>query len=102
MSDHTPISEAVIERPEQFPGYTYGTEAAVTSPLSLQDLERLKDAVWLTPEDERALREAAEILADQGDVMVTAWRARRELRHRGGLRRCPMTPSPSIPPGPAR
>ena len=34
MSDHTPISEAVIERPEQFPGYTYGTEAAVTSPLS--------------------------------------------------------------------
>ena len=72
----------------------------MTSPLSLQDLERLKEAVWLTPEDERALREAAEILADQADDMVTAWRARRELRHRGGLRRHPVTPSPSIPQDP--
>jgi hypothetical protein len=56
MGDHTPTSEAVIEHPEHIPGYTYGTEAAVTSPLSLQELERLKEAVWLTPEDERALR----------------------------------------------
>jgi len=29
---------------------------------SLQDLERLKEAAWLTPEDKQALREAAEIL----------------------------------------
>lgn len=76
MSDHTPTSEAVIEHPERIPGYTYGTDEAATSPLSLQDLERLKEAVWLTPEDKQALREAAEILADQADDMVTAWRAR--------------------------
>jgi hypothetical protein len=76
MSDHTPTSEAVIEHPEHIPGYTYGTPEAATSPLSLQDLQRLKEAVWLTPEDEQALREAAEILAGQTDDMVTAWRAR--------------------------
>jgi hypothetical protein len=69
MSDHTPTSEAVIEHPEHIPGYTYGTDEAATSPLSLQDLERLKEAVWLTPEDKQALREAAEILADQADSL---------------------------------
>jgi hypothetical protein len=67
MSDHTPTSEAVIEHPEHIPGYTYGTQEAATSPLSLQDLQRLKEAVWLTPEDEQALREAAEILVGQAD-----------------------------------
>jgi hypothetical protein len=76
MSDHTPTSEAVIKHPEHIPGYTCGTDEAATSPLSLQDLERLKEAVWLTSEDRQALREAAEILADQSDDMVTAWRAR--------------------------
>ena len=76
MSDHTPTSEAVIEHPEHIPGYTYGTDEAATSPLSLLDLERLKEAVWLTSEDKQALREAAEILADQADDMVTVWRAR--------------------------
>jgi hypothetical protein len=40
MSDHTPTSEAVIEHPEHIPGYTYGTDEAATSPLSLQDLAR--------------------------------------------------------------
>jgi hypothetical protein len=62
MSDHTPTSGAVIEHPQHIPGYTYGTDEAATSPLSLQDLERLKEAAWLTPEDKQALREAAEIL----------------------------------------
>jgi hypothetical protein len=33
-------------------------------------------AVWLTHDDEQALHEAAEILADQADDMVTAYRAR--------------------------
>ena len=57
MSDHTPTSEAVIEHPEHIPGYTYGTDEAATSPLSLLDLERLKEAVWLTSEDKQALRQ---------------------------------------------
>jgi hypothetical protein len=66
----------VIEHPERIPGYTYGTDEAAASPLTLEDLARLKEAVWLTPEDGEALRQAAEILADQADDMVTAWRAR--------------------------
>ena len=76
MNDHTPTPEPVVEHPEQIPGYTYGTAAATTSPLTPQDLERLKAVVWLTSEDEEALREAGEILADQADDMVTAWRVR--------------------------
>ncbi|MEV7969212.1 hypothetical protein AB0O34_24950 [Sphaerisporangium sp. NPDC088356] len=76
MSDHTPTPETVTEHPDQIPGYTYGTDEAATSPLTLQDLQRLKDTVWLTPDDEQALRQAAEILTDQADDMVTAWRAR--------------------------
>jgi hypothetical protein len=76
MSEHTPTPEPVIEHPERIPGYTYGTADAATSPLTLQDLERLKAVVSLTPEDEEALREAGEILADQADDMVSAWRTR--------------------------
>jgi hypothetical protein len=70
----TPTS--VTEHPERIPGYDYGTGRAAASPLTMEDLDRLKEAVWLTADDERALREAAGILADQADDMVTAWRAR--------------------------
>ena len=76
MSDHTSAPEPVTGHPERIPGYIYGTHEAAASPLSLQDLARLKDVVWLTPDDEQALREAAPILAGQADDMVTAWRAR--------------------------
>lgn len=68
MTGHTPT-------PEQIPGYTYGTDQAATSPLTLEDLRRLRAAAGLTDEDEAALRDAAVILADQADDMVTAWRA---------------------------
>jgi hypothetical protein len=74
MSDHSPTPESVTEHPERIPGYTYGTERAAPSPLTLDDLDKLKAVVWLTPEDEQALREAAEILADQAGDMVTAYR----------------------------
>jgi hypothetical protein len=76
VNDHNPTPERVIKHPEQIPGYDYGTSRAARSPLSLVDLERLKEAVWLTSEDEEALREAAEILAGQADDMVSYYRAR--------------------------
>jgi len=57
------------------PGYTYGTPDTTRSPLTLNDLERLKHAVGLTPEDEPYRRMAGEVLADQAEDMVTAWRA---------------------------
>ena len=76
MPTHKPTPELVIEHPEQIDGYDYGTEQAATSPLTLEDLERLKAVVWLTEDDEAALRDAAEILAGQADDMVSAYRAR--------------------------
>ncbi len=76
MPDHTPTPEIVIDHPEQLHGYDYGTDRAAGSPLTLHDLQRLKDVVWLTDDDEAALREAAAILADQADDMVSAYRAR--------------------------
>src|ERR1700743_5646 len=51
VPDHHPTPAAVIERPEQIHGYDYGTDRAARSPLSLEDLERLKAVVWLTDED---------------------------------------------------
>ncbi|MGX6601763.1 protoglobin domain-containing protein [Micromonosporaceae bacterium Da 78-11] len=61
---------------DQIPGYDYGTDRVGRSPVTMADLERLKEAVQLTGEDEEALRAAAEILADQAGDMVTAYRAR--------------------------
>jgi hypothetical protein len=76
MPDHNPTPELVTDHPEQIDGYDYGTDRAAASPLTLEDLGRLKEVVWLTDEDELALRQAAAILADQADDMVSAYRAR--------------------------
>jgi hypothetical protein len=76
MTDHTPTPDVVLRHPEQIRGYTYGTSQAAESPLTLEDLARLREAAWLTSDDEAALRDAADILVDQTDDMVTAWRAR--------------------------
>jgi hypothetical protein len=46
----------------QIPGYTYGSEAVAQSPLSIADLELLKQTVLFTEEDERYLRLAGEVL----------------------------------------
>jgi hypothetical protein len=76
ISDHTPTPKLVTEHAEAIPGYTYGTDQAAASPLTLEDLERLKAVVGVTADDEDALVEAARILADQADDMVTAYRKR--------------------------
>jgi len=49
--------------------------AAARSLLSLDDLDRLMQAVDLTGEDERYLRMAGTVLADQAEDMVAEWRA---------------------------
>jgi hypothetical protein len=53
------------------PGYTYG--AAPRSPLTLQELDLLKQAVLFTNEDEEALRLAGQVLADQTDEVLDVW-----------------------------
>jgi hypothetical protein len=60
---------------DEISGYTYGTSAVATSPVSLQELEDLKVSVGFTEEDWRALRMAGEVLADQTQRIVEHWRS---------------------------
>ncbi|RMF33174.1 MAG: protogloblin ApPgb [Chloroflexi bacterium] len=55
------------------PGYTYGAADVPRSPLSLEELEDLKKAVLFGPEDEKYLRMAGEVLADQVDEILDLW-----------------------------
>lgn len=55
------------------PGYTYGTTQVARSPLTIQDLENLKKAVLFGPEDEKYLRMAGEVLADQIEDILDVW-----------------------------
>jgi hypothetical protein len=50
---------------EAIPGYTYGTPAVATSPVTLAELAELRLSVALTAEHERYLRLAGDVLADQ-------------------------------------
>ena len=58
----------------EIPGYTYGTPEAARSPVSLDDLELLKKTVNFTDEDQRYLRLAGEVLANQTEEVVKKWR----------------------------
>ncbi len=55
------------------PGYDYGTAQVAHSPLSLADFELLKQAVMFGPDDERYLRMAGDVLADQIDDILDRW-----------------------------
>jgi hypothetical protein len=55
------------------PGYTYGSNALATSPVTLEELERLKHTVLFSAEDEQHLRLAGEVLADQVDDVLDLW-----------------------------
>lgn len=56
-------------------GYTFGTEQTAHSPLTLSDLELLKQTVLFTDEDERYLRMAGEVLEDQIAAVLDVWYA---------------------------
>jgi hypothetical protein len=56
-------------------GYTYGTAAVASSPVTMEELARLKQAATFTDEDERWLRRAGAILAEQAEAMVDTWRS---------------------------
>jgi hypothetical protein len=58
---------------KEIAGYTYGTEAVAKSPLSLDELELLKKSVLFTGEDEKYLRMAGEVLADQVEDVLDVW-----------------------------
>ncbi|MCL6434040.1 MAG: hypothetical protein K6T90_07445 [Leptolyngbyaceae cyanobacterium HOT.MB2.61] len=55
------------------PGYTYGTDAVAHSPISMEELELLKQTVLFSEEDEKALRMAGEVLQDQLEEILDLW-----------------------------
>jgi hypothetical protein len=54
-------------------GYTYGTQQVAHSPLHLPDLENLKKAVLFDADDEKYLRMAGQVLADQIEDVLDVW-----------------------------
>lgn len=54
-------------------GYTYGTTAVAPSPISLDELEKLKATVLFSEEDEHYLRMAGEVLGEQVDEILDLW-----------------------------
>jgi len=57
-------------------GYDYGSERVAPSRVTLEELRELEQAAGLTEDDRRYLRLAGEVLSDQAEAMVDAWRAR--------------------------
>lgn len=55
----------------EIPGYTYGRVGR--SPLTPDDLALLKQSVLFGAEDEAALRQAGEVLADQVEDVLDVW-----------------------------
>jgi len=57
------------------PGYTYGSDDVAKAHVTVEDLAQLKVSVGFTPEDERYLRLAGEVLGPQVRKIVEHWRA---------------------------
>lgn len=55
------------------PGYTYGSKEVAKSPLTLEDLELLKQTVLWTDEDTKYMRMSKEVLEDQTDQILDVW-----------------------------
>lgn len=55
------------------PGYTYGTASSATSPLTMEEFENLKRTVLFSDEDQKYLRLAGEVLADQVEEVLDVW-----------------------------
>ena len=56
-------------------GYTYGDASVRISLVTMEELERLRISVGFTEGDQRWLRLAGEVLADQVTAIVTRWRS---------------------------
>ncbi|MGW5644444.1 protoglobin domain-containing protein [Saccharopolyspora sp. NPDC003752] len=56
----------------RIPGYTYGEPQVEHSPVTIAELDALKETLLWTDSDDEALRMAGDVLADQvGDVVAT-------------------------------
>lgn len=57
-------------------GYDYGTDRVPRSPVTLDELHKLELTVGFKDEDRRYLVLAGEVLSDQAEDMVNAWRSK--------------------------
>ncbi len=64
---------AAVDTAKPIPGYRYGDAALARSPVSLKDLELLKQALLFTDEDVHHLRRAGEILKPQTEEILDVW-----------------------------
>lgn len=55
-------------------GYDFGSSALPRSPVSLDELELLKQAAGFGAEEEQWLRRAGDVLVDQAEALVDHWR----------------------------
>jgi hypothetical protein len=60
---------------DHIPGYSYGAPSIARASVSMAELEELKRSTGFTEEDERYLRLAGEVLADQTQQIVDHWRS---------------------------
>jgi hypothetical protein len=60
---------------KRIPGYTYGMPEVAQSVVSVQELDDLKASAGFSEEDERYLRQAGAVLADQTKQIVDHWRS---------------------------
>jgi hypothetical protein len=58
---------------QSIPGYTFGTPEVARSPVTGEDVELLKATLLWSDDDDRYLRMAAEVLADQVDDVLELW-----------------------------
>src|SRR5215831_19899160 len=64
----------VAHEKQNIPGYTYGTDEAAKSPISLDEWEELKKSALFSEEDAFYLRLSYDVLADQVDDLLKTWR----------------------------
>jgi Protoglobin len=55
------------------PGYTFGTADVARSPVTAEDVDLLKQTLLWSDDDDRYLRLASEVLADQVDDVLEVW-----------------------------
>ena len=55
-------------------GYTYGKKEVPVSPVSMKELELLKQTVTLTEEDISYLHQAGDLLENQTEEIINVWR----------------------------
>lgn len=55
-------------------GYDYGAKELATSPVTMKELDQLKQTITLDSEDERYLRTAGDVLEGQTESIINIWR----------------------------